>query len=64
MLLEKQAEVAAEFDAINTVERAREVGSLDAIVPPEEMRPFLIAEIERGLGRRARSREKLTKFLG
>ena len=26
--LEKQAELAAEFDAIHTVERAREVGSL------------------------------------
>ena len=30
--LEKQAEVAEEFDAVHSVERAREVGSLEAII--------------------------------
>ncbi|MEE9282305.1 MAG: carboxyl transferase domain-containing protein [Myxococcota bacterium] len=40
--LEKQAEIAAEFDAIHTVERAREVGSLEAIIEPEALRPALI----------------------
>ena len=40
--LEKQAELAAEFDAIHTVERAREVGSLEAIVPARELRQRLI----------------------
>ena len=40
--LEKQAEVAAEFDAIHTVERAREVGSLESIIEPRELRPALI----------------------
>jgi acetyl/propionyl-CoA carboxylase alpha subunit/acetyl-CoA carboxylase carboxyltransferase component len=44
--LEKQAEVAAEFDAIHTVERAREVGSLEAILDPREIRPRLIAWLE------------------
>jgi len=48
--LEKQAELAAEFDAIHTVERAREVGSLDAIVEPEHMRAHLIASLDRALG--------------
>ncbi len=40
--LEKQAEVAAEFDATHTVERAREVGSLESIIEPKELRPALI----------------------
>ena len=42
VLLEKQAELAAEFDAIHTVERAREVGSLESIIEPEAIRPYLI----------------------
>ena len=48
VLLEKQSELANEFDAVHTVGRAREVGSLEAIVEPEDMRPYLITEIERG----------------
>jgi acetyl-CoA carboxylase carboxyltransferase component len=47
VLLEKQAELAAEFDSIHSVERAREVGSLEAIVEPERMRPYLIGELRR-----------------
>jgi acetyl-CoA carboxylase carboxyltransferase component len=46
-LLEKQAEVASEFDAIHTVERAREVGSLTEIVDPAQMRAFLVKELDR-----------------
>jgi acetyl/propionyl-CoA carboxylase alpha subunit/acetyl-CoA carboxylase carboxyltransferase component len=41
-LLEKQAELAAEFDAIHTVERAREVGSLERVITPDAIRPYLI----------------------
>jgi acetyl-CoA carboxylase carboxyltransferase component len=44
--LEKQAEVAAEFDAVHTVERAREVGSLSEIVDPARMRAFLVRELK------------------
>ena len=40
--LEKQAELAAEFDGIHTVERAREVGSLEAIIPASQLRERLI----------------------
>ncbi len=40
--LEKQAELAEEFDAIHSVERARRVGSLESIVPAREMRAYLI----------------------
>jgi hypothetical protein len=47
--LEKQAELAAEFDRIHTVERAREVGSLEAIVPLARLRAHLIAQLEQGL---------------
>ena len=45
--LEKQAEVAAEFDRVHSVERARDVNSLTDIVRPEQMRPFLIEALAR-----------------
>jgi acetyl-CoA carboxylase carboxyltransferase component len=41
-----QAEVAAEFDAVHTVERACRVGSLDDIVEPRQMRLALIGALE------------------
>jgi acetyl-CoA carboxylase carboxyltransferase component len=44
--LAAQADVAAEFDAIHTVERARAVGSLEAIVAPADARAFLIAQLQ------------------
>ncbi|MFC0506987.1 ATP-binding protein [Micromonospora costi] len=46
---EKLGEVAAEFDAVHSIQRAVEVGSVDAIIRPEELRPQIIAAIERGL---------------
>ena len=48
---EKVGEVAEEFDAVHTVERARQVGSLDAIIAARELRPWLIAAVERGIAR-------------
>ena len=42
-----QAEVAAEFDAVHTVERACRVGSLDAVVSPRLLRPSLILALHR-----------------
>ena len=39
---EKQAELAAEFDAVHSVERAQRVGSLEDIVPADGMRAYLI----------------------
>jgi acetyl-CoA carboxylase carboxyltransferase component len=50
---EKVGEVAEEFDAIHTVERALRVGSLDRIIAPSELRPYLIDAVERGMARRA-----------
>jgi len=49
--LEKQAELAREFDAVHTVERARDVGSLEEIVPPRQMRAWLVRKLREELGR-------------
>jgi len=47
---EKLGEVAAEFDSIHSIERAQRVGSVDAIIRPDELRPRIIAAVQRGLG--------------
>jgi acetyl-CoA carboxylase carboxyltransferase component len=46
VVLEKQAELAAEFDAVHTVERARSVGSLEALVSPARMRAWLVERLD------------------
>jgi acetyl-CoA carboxylase carboxyltransferase component len=46
---EKLGEVAAEFDAIHSVQRARDVGSVHRIIAAADLRPELIAAIERGM---------------
>ncbi|MGY8803178.1 MAG: carboxyl transferase domain-containing protein, partial [bacterium] len=48
--LEKQAEIAAEFDEVHSVERALEVGSLEKIIEPGAMRATLIRELKVMLG--------------
>lgn len=48
---EKLGEVAAEFEAIHNIQRAQQVGSVDAIVPAVELRPQIIAAVERGMAR-------------
>ena len=45
---EKLGEVAAEFDAIHSIERAVQVGSVDALISPGELRPRLVEAVERG----------------
>jgi len=50
---EKLGEVAAEFEQIHDIERAREVGSVHAIIPAVELRPYLIQAVERGMARAA-----------
>ncbi|MFN8543973.1 MAG: biotin carboxylase N-terminal domain-containing protein [Candidatus Binatia bacterium] len=47
-----QAHVAAEFDAVHTVERACRVRSLDAVVDPRRMRPVLIEALHDALAPR------------
>jgi acetyl-CoA carboxylase carboxyltransferase component/pyruvate/2-oxoglutarate dehydrogenase complex dihydrolipoamide acyltransferase (E2) component len=44
-----QTEVAREFDAVHNVARALDVGSLDALMTAEELRPSLCARLERAL---------------
>jgi acetyl-CoA carboxylase carboxyltransferase component len=46
---EKLGQLAAEFDAIHSVERAVEVGSVDRIVAPSALRPALVDAVERGM---------------
>jgi acetyl/propionyl-CoA carboxylase alpha subunit/acetyl-CoA carboxylase carboxyltransferase component len=48
---EKLGEVAAEFDRIHSIQRAVEVGSVDAIISVAQLRPAIIDAIERGLAR-------------
>jgi len=53
---EKLGETAAEFDRIHSVHRALEVGALHNIVPPHQLRPYLIEAIARGIGREEAAR--------
>ncbi|HZC27700.1 MAG TPA: carboxyl transferase domain-containing protein [Actinopolymorphaceae bacterium] len=46
---EKLGEVAAGFDQVHSIQRAVEVGSVDAVISANELRPRLIEAIERGL---------------
>ncbi|MEU7679254.1 biotin carboxylase N-terminal domain-containing protein [Micromonospora taraxaci] len=46
---EKLGEVAAEFDRVHSIQRAVEVGSVDAIVSTADLRPRVIEAIEHGL---------------
>ena len=43
---EKISEVAAEFDGIHDIHRAVEVGSVDAVIPGERLRPEIIRTID------------------
>ena len=45
----EQTEVAREFDAVHNVARALDVGSLDALMTPQELRPSLCARLEHAL---------------
>jgi acetyl/propionyl-CoA carboxylase alpha subunit/acetyl-CoA carboxylase carboxyltransferase component len=46
---EKLGEVAAEFDRVHSIQRAVEVGSVDAVIAAPELRPRIIEAIETGL---------------
>ncbi|QYN17864.1 biotin carboxylase N-terminal domain-containing protein [Amycolatopsis sp. DSM 110486] len=48
---EKLGEVAAEFDRVHSIQRAVEVGSVDAIVSVTDLRPRIVEAIEHGLKR-------------
>ncbi|HEY3380731.1 MAG TPA: carboxyl transferase domain-containing protein [Vicinamibacterales bacterium] len=48
---EKLGQVADEFDAVHSVHRALQVGSLDRIIRAADLRPYLIDAIERGMAK-------------
>jgi acetyl-CoA carboxylase carboxyltransferase component len=48
---EKLGEVADEFDRVHSVHRALKVGALNAIIPPANLRPYLIRAVERAVGK-------------
>jgi acetyl-CoA carboxylase carboxyltransferase component len=52
---EKLGEMAAEFDRVHCVQRALDVGALNYIIPPANLRPYLIEAIERGIRREEES---------
>ena len=51
VLAQKRGEFADRFDAIHSVERAVEVGSVSRIIKPGSTRAFLIEAVERGMRR-------------
>ena len=57
---EKLGELAAEFDAIHDVERARDVGSVERIIAAADLRPYLIDAVERGMARTAEALETVS----
>jgi hypothetical protein len=48
---EKLGEVANEFEQVHNIQRALAVGSVHAIIPARQLRPYLIEAVERGLSR-------------
>jgi acetyl-CoA carboxylase carboxyltransferase component len=48
---EKHGEVAAEYEAVHNIERARRIGSVHAVIPAAELRPRIAASLERGIAR-------------
>ncbi len=59
---EKLGELAAEFDRVHTVQRALDVGALNYIIPPANLRPYLIDAVERGIGREEKSAKSGTRM--
>jgi biotin carboxylase len=48
---EKLGQLADEFDNLHSIERARDVGSVNTIVPASRLRPYLIEAVQRGMHR-------------
>jgi acetyl/propionyl-CoA carboxylase alpha subunit/acetyl-CoA carboxylase carboxyltransferase component len=48
---EKLGEMASEFDHVHSVQRALKVGALHRIIPPANLRPYLIDAVERGIAK-------------
>ena len=61
---EKLGEMASQFDRIHSVYRALAVGALDHIIPPANLRPYLIHAVERGMARETHPKKTPAKILG
>jgi hypothetical protein len=48
---EKLGELAEQFDRVHSVHRALEVGALHCILPPANLRPYLIHAVESGMAK-------------
>jgi hypothetical protein len=48
---EKLGQVAEEFDAVHTIQRALSVGSVDRIIAASNLRPYVVDALERGMAR-------------
>ena len=48
---EKLGEMASEFDRVHSVQRALDVGAVNRIIPPANLRSYLIDAVERGIER-------------
>jgi acetyl-CoA carboxylase carboxyltransferase component len=46
---QKLGEVADEFDAIHTIQRAQRLGAVDRIIRAEDLRPYVVDALERGM---------------
>ena len=57
---EKMGEVADQFDRVHSVQRALEVGALHRIIPPANLRPYLIDAVGRGIERSGSVEEPLS----
>jgi acetyl/propionyl-CoA carboxylase alpha subunit/acetyl-CoA carboxylase carboxyltransferase component len=55
---EKLGQIADEFDRVHSIERAYQVGSVQAIVPPARLRSYLIDAVRRGMRRTLAARER------
>jgi len=55
VLAQKRGEFAERFDAVHSIERAVQVGSVTSIVAPAQLRRFLIDAVQRGMKRGERA---------
>jgi acetyl/propionyl-CoA carboxylase alpha subunit/acetyl-CoA carboxylase carboxyltransferase component len=55
---EKLGEMADEFDRVHSVHRALRVGALHHIIPPANLRPYLVQAVERGIRKLDAGKEK------
>jgi acetyl-CoA carboxylase carboxyltransferase component len=50
--------MASEFDHVHSVQRALDVGAVDRIIPPANLRPYLIDAVERGIEKEIKRQEE------